>query len=248
MSPFYLAFLPALLLIDWRKVGRPYRAWLIFAVAQCVMWPFGVPGTRYLLTVFATLAILFPTAFSALRSELSRKTAVVAAFTLCGGLYFSAARALLKRNDLPFVLGFDSPETYLEAHVDGSLYRYIEKINASPPSPGPVLMIGEKRTLYLQRPAIPDFHLTNVSALYRSGGGTADGMAALLRKSGIRHIVEHTVMAGFNMQAAEAHVYKEMVARYTRVAGTDPTWSYLVWRTVRYDLPEDGRGADPHLE
>ncbi len=231
-SPIYLAMVPVLAMVRWRTLKRPFYVWAAYALVHSALWAVSPSshGTRYQMSVAAVAAITIPAAIAAVGSRMARVGASRVAAALCVLLYFGALNAFNSRADAWNVIGGGSTRDYLRALGDGALFEFTWALNREPETPGPVLMIGEKRTLYFERPVIADFDLDNVGALYRNGGGTPEGMAALLRKSGIRDIVEHSLMAKDGMAPEEQKAYAEMVARFTT---PKVQASYLVWRQLK---------------
>jgi hypothetical protein len=234
ISPLYLSVAPACVFARPDKVPRQVAAWVVFALVHSFTWSLSVPGTRYELPAFAALAVALPALFAALRWDLLRRTAFAASAAVCGVLYASTVVKELHRADTRYVFGGETRDHYLVRHEDGQLFALIDHINASPPSVGPILMIGEKRGLYLERPFIPDFNLDNIGALYRNGGKTAEGMHALLAESGIKYILEHSIRAGSALTPEESLAYGELIANYTtRYAPPGPQHPYLALRVVQ---------------
>jgi hypothetical protein len=230
ISPFYLAMAPALLFVRPSRVTRPTWVWVAFGLALTFVWSLGVQGTRYELPAFCAFGITLPALLAAYRWEgLAR-----ACRWLCAGLlavmFASACIMLVDRGDTLFVFGPQGPHHYLTSHGDGPLFAHVFQINRTPPTPGPVLMLGDKRTLYLERPVIADIFLDNLGVLYRNAGGDPDRMAERLRESGIRDILEHTIQMHLTATPEEIAAYDEMTKRHTDVADQN---SYLVWRVLR---------------
>lgn len=232
MSPLYLALVPLLFVVDWRRLTRPLAVWCAYALAHSVLWAVSPSsyGTRYQLSVLAVAALAIPAVIRLARTLAVQRAALAVTVILSGVLYVGALHRMTSRSDFDHVFGQLSTRDYLRSMPDGSLFEMTLALDADPPRPGPVLMIGEKRSLYLKRPFIPDFDLDNVGALYRNGGGTAEGMAALLRRSGVHDILEHSIMARELLRPEERRAYNEMVSLFTETKAQD---SYLVWRTVR---------------
>jgi hypothetical protein len=215
ISPLYLSVVPVCAFARPDKITRQLAAWLVFAFVHSLTWSLSVPGTRYELPAFAALAVALPAVFAGLRWDLLRRTAFGASTAVCGLLYISTIAKELDRADARYVFGGETQDHYLVRHEDGQLFALIDLLNATPPSVGPILMIGEKRGLYLKRPFIPDFNLDNIGALYRNGGKTADGMHALLVKSGIQFILEQSIRAASVLTPEESRAYGELIARFT---------------------------------
>jgi hypothetical protein len=230
ISPFYLAIAPALLFVKVSRIARPTWVWIAFALAVTFVWSLGVQGTRYELPVFCAFGVILPTLLEAIRWGVLARACRCLAAGLLGVLYLSMCIMLIDRADTLFVFGLEGPHHYLTTHHDGPLFGHVFQINRAPPTPGPVLMLGDKRTLYLERPVIPDIFLDNLGVLYRNANGDPDRMAERLRESGIRHILEHTIQMNLTATPEERAAYEEMTKRHTDVADQA---SYLVWRVVR---------------
>ncbi len=231
ISPVYLATVPAAVFVRRESVTRPLAAWVAFAVVHSIAWSFGVQGTRYQLPAFAAMAVCLPALFEGVRWDVVRKAAYASCALVCALLYGATLVKHIDRADTRYVFGVESEDRYLVSHADGPLFAIIAQINRKPPTRGPILMIGEKRGLYLsRRPFIPDFNLDNVGTLYRNGGGTAEGMRDLLLKNGITYIMEHSIRAGAVLTPEERRAYGEFVARFTEPAFQN---NYLVWRVVK---------------
>jgi hypothetical protein len=231
ISPFYLATLPVFLLVEPKKVRRETWTWIAFAGIHSISWALGLWCTRYELGALAAFAVLFPAVVEAVRwSEAARGIRFVS-WALCAVLYVSVFGKVVSRNDLKVLFGLESAEHYLATREDGPLFQNTFAINGAPETRGPVLMFGEKRTMYFTRPVIPDFNLDNVGALYRNGGGTAQGMRDLLVRSGISYIVEHTIESHRWLTPEEAKAYDEFCKEHTRVVQGEG--GYLLWRVVR---------------
>jgi hypothetical protein len=230
ISPFYLAISPALFFVKPGRVERATWVWIVFAFVGSVLWSLGVQCTRYELPAFCAFGIVLPALIGAIRWERLAAACRWLAAGLLGLMYVSMCVVLMDRGDTRFVFGLEGPHHYLTSHEDGPFFSFVFQINREPPSPGPVLMIGDKRTLYLERPVIADFFLDNLGVLYRNAEGDPGRMAALLRSSGIHDILEHTLQMQLTATPEERVAYDEMNKRYTDVAGQA---GYLVWRVVR---------------
>jgi hypothetical protein len=204
--------------------------WIAFALSSSLVWSLGVQGTRYELPVFCAFAITLPALLAGFRWEGLARVCRWLLAALLGTMYASICILLIDRADTRFVFGLENRYQYLVYHHDGPLFAYIFQINHSPPTPGGVLMLGDKRTLYLERPVIPDFFLDNLGMLYRNGDGDPDRMAALLRASGIHDILEHTFQMQLTASPEELAAYDEMTKRHTDTAAQE---QYLVWRVLR---------------
>jgi hypothetical protein len=230
ISPFYLAVLPSLFFVRPSAVGRASLVWLAFAFAHSVSWALGLWCTRYQLPAFATFAVVFPSLIFAIRWVPLQRGVWACSWLLLAILFESAWTKIDVRADARVMLGMESRQHYLESHEDGLLFRHCARLNESPEEDGPILMFGEKRTMYLRRPSIPDFDLDNVGALYRNGGGTAEGMHALLVQSGIHDILEQTYESVRTLTPEEAAAYKEFCDDYTKIVSG--AGSYMLWRKV----------------
>jgi hypothetical protein len=231
ISPFYLAALPTLLLVGPRATSRAPLVWLAFTLVHSISWALGLWCTRYELPAFAAFAVVFPALVLSIRWDGPRSAVWGCAWLLVGILYVSDVTRVIMQGDVRVALGIEDTRHYLETHEDGMLFRNISRLNQAPAGAGPVLMFGEKRSMYLRRTSIPDFNLDNVGALYRNGGETAEGMRDLLVKSDIHDILEHVYEAARTLTPEEAAAYKEFCDKYTKIVGGEGT--YMLWRVVQ---------------
>jgi hypothetical protein len=231
ISPFYLASLPSLALVKPSALRRPDVVWCVFAVVHSVAWAFGVWCTRYDLPAFAAFATVFPSLVLALRFPAARAAVAFSSWVGVGALYACTLCKTDLRADARVVFGMEDMWHYLATHEDGPLFAYVKALNETEGDKSPVLMLGEKRILYLERPVIPDFNLDNVGALYRNGGKTPEGMRDLLVRSGVHDLLEHQYESRRALTPEEIAAYNTFRERYTKVVAGAGT--YLLWLRVQ---------------
>jgi len=154
LSPLYLAFLPALIFL--RKKGKPILLISIFVGIFYFFWFFKFPAVRYILPIIPFLALLCGYVVWAMDNR-SRyfgyliKTVfsvfLVLNFGLC--IYYN-------REELVFFSNGANVEDYLSKQDRSSkIFQYINK--HTPPT-SKILIIGELRTLYLDRENIRELY------------------------------------------------------------------------------------------
>ena len=154
LSPLYLAFLPALIFL--RKKGKPILLISIFVGIFYFFWFFKFPAVRYILPIIPFLALLCGYVVWAMDNR-SRyfgyliKTVfsvfLVLNFGLC--IYYN-------REELVFFSNGANVEDYLSKQDRSSkIFQYINK--HTPPT-SKILLIGELRTLYLDRENIREIY------------------------------------------------------------------------------------------
>ena len=229
ISPLYLVLAPLLLLATRAVFRRDVLAFFAFAAAHTVVWTMGVQCTRYQLSVMVVFAALFPVVASGLRVGVRGVLGVT--WVGVAALYVSGLIHLSYRNDARYVFGTITENEYLAGHEDGAFFVQVSAVNAEPDTRGPVLLIGDNRTLYLTRPSLPDFVTDNIGVVMRNSDGTPEGIYALLTRSGIEHILQHRVQATFGLLTArEVAVWDEFLARYTV---TRAEKAYASWHQLR---------------
>jgi hypothetical protein len=154
LSPLYLAFLPALIFL--RKKGKPILLISIFAGIFYFFWFFKFPAVRYILPIIPFLALLSGYVIWAIHDR-SRyfgyliKTVfsvfLVLNFGLC--IYYN-------REELVFFSNGANVEDYLSKQDRSS--KVFQYINKHTPPTSKILLIGELRTLYLDRENIREIY------------------------------------------------------------------------------------------
>ena len=154
LSPLYLAFLPALIFL--RKKGKPILLISIFVGIFYFFWFFKFPAVRYILPIIPFLALLCGYVVWAMDNR-SRyfgyliKTVfsvfLVLNFGLC--IYYN-------REELVFFSNGANVEDYLSKQDRSS--KVFQYINKHTPPTSKILIIGELRTLYLDRENIREIY------------------------------------------------------------------------------------------
>jgi len=154
LSPLYLAFLPALIFL--RKKGKPILLISIFVGIFYFFWFFKFPAVRYILPIIPFLALLCGYVVWAMDNR-SRyfgyliKTVfsvfLVLNFGLC--IYYN-------REELVFFSNGANVEDYLSKQDRSS--KVFQYINKHTPPTSKILIIGELRTLYLDRENIRELY------------------------------------------------------------------------------------------
>ena len=154
LSPLYLAFLPALIFL--REKGKPILLISIFVGIFYFFWFFKFPAVRYILPIIPFLALLCGYVVWAMDNR-SRyfgyliKTVfsvfLVLNFGLC--IYYN-------REELVFFSNGANVEDYLSKQDRSS--KVFQYINKHTPPTSKILIIGELRTLYLDRENIRELY------------------------------------------------------------------------------------------
>jgi hypothetical protein len=216
IGPILLACLPLLVfaLAQWhrqREGGSFIPYVLLVCGANYLLWLGGVAQsallgqTRLLFPIFPLLAMLAAMAVEELSTldmkgfSLRRFVLMALAVTLCLNV-LSFIVAFVADNPLPYILGLETREEYLSAHL-GDYYQAVTYVNRQLPPSARVLFLWEPRSYYCQKDCLPDAILDNFKHLtYKYGN--AEGIAQYLHSQGMTHILLHK--AGFD-QIVAAH-------------------------------------------
>jgi len=154
LSPIYLAFLPALFFL--REKCKPVLIISIFAGIFYFFWFFKFPAVRYILPIIPFLALLSGYVVWAMDdrsryfgylTKIIFSIFLVLNFGLC--IYYN-------REELVFFSNGANVDRYLAKQDRSSaVYQYINK---STPSTSKILLLGEIRTLYLDRENIREIY------------------------------------------------------------------------------------------
>ena len=245
-GPFFLIFLPWLLVYGLSRLGRSappaFRLLLLFALAQYVFWMVGVIfssglwQSRLLLPAFVALCPALAWMLQDLKRldhpqfSLRRFLAMVIGFALALNL-MGQLLTWLPSAPLAYVLGTDTRDEVLLRHL-GVYYKAMMDMNQQLPPDAIVVFLWEPRSYYCDRDCRPDSILDTFGHLeYRYG--TAGNIAAFWRKAGVTHVLLHqagldfVVAAGYERIAPnDMNVLTQLRAQYLDVvAGWDGAYT-----------------------
>lgn len=182
-GPFWVGLLP---LLFWTPVLRGRLGAIgLYCLASVAAWFFMTQQSRYLLPVFAPLAIPLAAGVAALDGLVIRRAA--GAFIGAGLLLNLQMHLPLAEVALPVALGSQDRAAYLRQSLPG-LYEASEWVNANLPKESRIALYQETRGYYLDRPyfwANPGQHRMIV---YDDLGSPSELMAEL-RRFGITHVL-----------------------------------------------------------
>jgi hypothetical protein len=236
ISPYFLALLPLLLFVPRRNptllplAVTALVTYVLWIAAGAITYSTFVFRTRILLPCFAPLSILTAYTVDALR-ELDRRRFSLQRFVfLALGLGLSVnlltqGLSFLSLDPLPFILGAESREAYLDRRLADGHYEATRYINSSLPSTAKILFLWEPRSYYCERQCLPDVVFDHFSQL-AAGHGTAGGVARALRGEGISHLLVNERWLSLGTQdelftRSQRQVLEELVQRYLHPVYTD---------------------------
>ncbi len=202
MGPFFLIFLPVIL-VYWlarlgKEVARPYHALLLFALLQYLFWMAGVMAsaglwqTRLMLPAFVALCPVLAWLLADLarfdhpQFSLRRFVGLVIVFALALNLVAQLAGWLLLAPHR-YVVGTDGREATL-TRILGGHYTTMQRINDQLPEEAVVAFLYEPRSYYCDRDCRPDSILDEMGHLEYLYGDAA-GIAEAWRQRGITHVL-----------------------------------------------------------
>ena len=154
LSPIYLAFLPALLFL--RKKGKPILIISIFAGIFYFFWFFLFPAVRYNLPVIPFLALLCGYVIWAIGNRSKYFGYIIKViFTVFLVLNIGLCMYYNKEEIAFFLRGANVDRYLAEQDRSSKVFQYINK--HTPPT-SKILLIGELRTLYLDRENILEIY------------------------------------------------------------------------------------------
>lgn len=202
VGPFFLIFLPLLLLFGLTRMGRgaprPWRQYLFFALVQYLFWTVGVINsaglnqTRQLFSAFVVLCPVLAWVLEALAAydhpqfSLKRFMGLVLAFALVLNLV-GYVLAWLPKAPHAYALGSDTRAETL-ARLLGIHYVALAGVNAVVPDEGVVQFLWEPRSYYCQVDCRPDvllYKFTHLEHLYEE----APAIAGAWRAEGVTHVL-----------------------------------------------------------
>lgn len=203
-GPFFLIFLPLLLLYAFspmgRRASRPFRQLLFFALMQYLFWTVGViysAGLNQTRQLFPAFVALCP-ALAWIWEELTRYDHPQFSLRRFVGLVLAFAFMLnllgIVLNWLPkaphtYVLGSDTrAATLARPSLLGVHYLAMAGINEVVPAEGVVTFLWEPRSYYCVRDCRPDvllYRFSHLDHLY----GDAAGIARSWQEAGVTHVL-----------------------------------------------------------
>ena len=190
IGPFYLAML--LPLLAGFRFRREIPLMLLTVALTAGFWWWTRPNTRYFLgclvllgAASAALLVRFP-----IRNRIS--TAALAGLVLLFPplnlvAYLSVERTLF--DSLGQVLGTSETETeYLTRRLD--YYPAAAFINSNLPEDAGVMLVGETRSYYLERPVrVSSAHNRSLAVRWADEAGTVERLLAVLEREGVTHLL-----------------------------------------------------------
>lgn len=202
IGPFYLIFLPFLLLYGLsaarRKTSPGLRTLLLYAAVSFAFWTFGVMSSRGLWQARLLLpgvVVLCPVLAKIMddlqtldhpQFSLQRFLGLAIAFVLILLLSTTVA-GWLQVNPLAFLSGGETRAHYLQRRL-GAHYGAMEAINNSLPDDAAVSFLWEPRSYYCDGDCRPDSILDKFTHLEQQYG-QAQAIAERWREQGITHIL-----------------------------------------------------------
>ena len=227
VGPFFLIFLPLILLYAVTKLGRsaprPFFPLLFFALIQYLFWMIGVISSahlwqsRFLLPAFIALCPVLAWLWQDLarfdhpQFSLQRFVSLALGFALILNLLIQSVQ-LLTSAPYNYVMGRDSREVTLQRTINGH-YLAMQAINELPPD-AVILFLYEPRSYYCERDCRPDIfldQLAHAEYLY----GSVDNVVAAWRNEGVTHLLIFEVGLNFLKESGGNRLVPgdEMLAR-----------------------------------
>ncbi|MBN1660849.1 MAG: hypothetical protein JXA93_20810, partial [Anaerolineae bacterium] len=228
-SPLFLVLVPLLLLVPHRErevVGLCVGAlvgYLFWLVSGSISHGQSVLYGRLVLPVFAPLSLLG--AYALHRMDVwdlpvlspQRLLKVVVTLTLFITLA-SSALLTIAIDPLPYLVGLQDRDSYLDQHVSQHFNQAIRYLNDNLDDRDRVLFLWEPRSYRVDVPAEPDVLLDNFSQRF-ARYGSSEVLMAGLRAEGFTHLlVNHYVypwiVTDFPITPAEREAWEEFQAQY----------------------------------
>ncbi len=190
IGPAYLALLPVAAWAVWRG-RRSFAAVLALAWLGAMLgWVAGPPTGRYLLPAVALLAVLAGAGVQRLlgitpkgaRSWLAGALAAVLAWSALGGT------TSIELARLACTLGRGNGDDIMTRYA--SYWPAVRVVDRELPADAKVLLVGESRTMYLERDVVVDDpFVTPLLVTLAESAPSAVAIAAELRRQGITHVL-----------------------------------------------------------
>jgi hypothetical protein len=198
-SPLFLVLLPLLLLVPRRARGlgelllAAAIGYLVWIVSSAAAYGTFVLQGRLLLPIFAPLSLLCAYSLDGMSTwdrpsfSLQRVLKIITGLTLVLGL-FSQILLTISLNPWPYLVGYQSRDSYLENQIPQRLHQTFRYLNENLASDDKVLLVWELRSYGLNVPHKADDLLDNF-AQSLAGYGSPEAVAEGLHQEGFTHIL-----------------------------------------------------------
>jgi len=156
VTPFYLMFLPFLIVI--RKKKRAAIALLIYCIAVYIQWHVVQPITRYLTSAMIPMSLLVALVVQYFSKPERERICVIGhilkimIIITIFIMLIAQLMILIYYNPLRYLLGYENRSGYLLRSNPTGIQKLIEHANENLPEKSRILLLWEKRGYYLQRP------------------------------------------------------------------------------------------------
>ena len=199
ISPYFLALLPLIVFVP--KNNRMLMPLSLFTASVYVLWIIAgaatystfVLRTRMLLPCFAPLSILAAYVVEQLR-QLDREAFSLHRFVIMAlglGLVVNAvsqALSFVHYDPLPFIVGGESREQFLQRMLPDGHYEALSYVNTNLQASARVLFLWEPRSYYCERSCLPDVVFDHFSQL-AAENSTADQICESLRDQEVSYVL-----------------------------------------------------------
>ncbi len=225
VGPFFLIFLPFLLLGPLQE-----KKWLFWALLILACAPFLTASLRFVYVAFVVLAIFSLRAFEAASGKLLKIV-----FYVLLAINFAMGVALLEKfySFHSAWSGAFSPEQYRQHFFP--TYPAFAYINAKAPPQAKILLVGEARNFYLQRPYLLSSALDYcILHRYLASSRDSNEFFAAIRKDGFSYLLvnffelERLQAKYANMAAGEEKKLKDFLRARAPVFSRGPVNLYEI--------------------
>jgi hypothetical protein len=196
IGPVILASVPLVILL--RRVDRKVWHILVYCLLTSFLWYFGLQRARHLFPALALLSLLAGYVLGELLTRLPRLGNLAVGFTalyLLFNLALIGRLNLLAQARLPYILGLETREQFLAAHLPAEgvypSYKMIRYIRQHLPSDARILALLNGNNYYVERPYYHSGYFAG--GVVHSADDVGDVLAAL-RQNKITHIFINQVI------------------------------------------------------
>ncbi|MFC2062148.1 hypothetical protein ACFLUV_06515 [Elusimicrobiota bacterium] len=187
-GPVYVIFLPAVFLI--KEVGKTIKALMTFAGVYILIYLFAGRKIMFLYSIIPVLSII--TAYILVNLYGQKKyfyQYVMSVFLIAVGVNFYTVWPWLNIQDkVSLVLGYMDKDVYLVKNISG--YEAMDYINKHTSRDAKVLLVGEKRTLYLNKEVVYQGQWSKIPFIESvNRAGSIEALLEDLKSQEITHIL-----------------------------------------------------------
>ncbi|MFI5362624.1 MAG: ArnT family glycosyltransferase [Elusimicrobiota bacterium] len=252
IGPIFLLGLP--LLFWFRAASTEARAWRLALAGLWAAWWIFSAMPRFFMPGLLLMSVWIALGVSEFENKIARRAALILILGLVWNNFCVSAATLRSPAAFGYLFEGGSDADYLAGThrtYFAPYYKAAQWINANAPPESRVLIVGDGRGFYLERPFVGYSHLdVDLFSFWLNRSSTPEEFKARLDAEKITHLLVNmgTLMRAKKAPAldpARLRLLDEFLKRYTKVSFNDQELNDSRWCMVYSVVPDRGPRARP---